>query len=81
MERRKPAPDIFLAAAGRMRAEPAECVVIEDAPNGIRAARAAGMRCVAVAQTFAAGELSEADTVRPGIADVTVAGLLSPLSA
>jgi HAD superfamily hydrolase (TIGR01509 family) len=39
----KPAPDLFLLAARRMAAEPARCVVIEDSPAGIRAAKAAGM--------------------------------------
>lgn len=42
----KPAPDLFLLAAARLRADPADCVVIEDSPAGIRAARAAGMRVV-----------------------------------
>lgn len=44
----KPAPDLFLAAAGRLGVDPADCVVFEDSPNGIRAAHAAGMRVVAV---------------------------------
>lgn len=42
----KPAPDVFLAAAERMNARPAECVVVEDSTNGTRAAKAAGMRCI-----------------------------------
>jgi pseudouridine-5'-monophosphatase len=44
----KPAPDIFLLAARRMQADPAHCLVIEDAPAGVEAARAAGMFAVAV---------------------------------
>lgn len=44
----KPAPDIFLAAAGKLGVEPARCLVIEDAPAGIAAAHAGGMRCLAV---------------------------------
>jgi pseudouridine-5'-monophosphatase len=43
----KPAPDIFLAAAESVGVEPAECVVVEDSPAGIRAGIAAGMRVVA----------------------------------
>lgn len=42
----KPAPDLFLLAAGRLGADPARCIVIEDSPAGIRAAHAAGMRAV-----------------------------------
>jgi riboflavin kinase len=46
--RGKPAPDIFLLAAERLGADPARCLVIEDTPLGVDAAKAAGMRCVAV---------------------------------
>ena len=73
---KKPAPDIFLAAAGRMGIAAGACVVIEDAVNGIEAARSAGMRCVAVAQSFAANRLSAAQVVRPTIGDVTLEDLL-----
>ncbi|MEV8341748.1 HAD family hydrolase [Streptomyces niveus] len=44
----KPEPDVFLEAARRLGADPADCVVLEDAAPGVLAARAAGMRCVAV---------------------------------
>ncbi|WP_405801140.1 HAD family hydrolase [Streptomyces sp. NBC_01506] len=44
----KPAPDVFLEAARRLGADPADCVVLEDAAPGVLAAHAAGMRCVAV---------------------------------
>lgn len=42
----KPAPDIFLFAAERLAARPADCIVIEDSPGGIRAAKAAGMTTI-----------------------------------
>ncbi len=44
----KPAPDVFLEAARRMRVPPAECVVLEDSDEGLHAAKAAGMRAVDV---------------------------------
>ncbi|NEB41549.1 HAD family phosphatase [Streptomyces sp. SID14515] len=44
----KPEPDVFLEAARRLGAAPADCVVLEDAPAGAAAAHAAGMRCIAV---------------------------------
>jgi HAD superfamily hydrolase (TIGR01509 family) len=44
----KPAPDLFLLAAARLRVSPARCVVFEDSPNGLRAAHAAGMWAIAV---------------------------------
>jgi HAD superfamily hydrolase (TIGR01509 family) len=46
--RGKPAPDVYLEAARRLGAEPARCAAIEDSANGIRAARAAGMRVLAL---------------------------------
>jgi HAD superfamily hydrolase (TIGR01509 family) len=73
---KKPAPDIFLAAAAKLAVPPEACVVVEDAVNGVRAAKAAGMRCLAVAQTFPAAQLNSADLVRDKIADVSVADLL-----
>lgn len=48
VSRGKPAPDIFLKAAAELKADPTECLVIEDSYNGIRAAHAAGMRPVMV---------------------------------
>lgn len=48
VSRPKPAPDIFLAAASAIQADPSQCVVLEDSPNGLRAAKAAGCRAVVV---------------------------------
>ena len=67
---KKPAPDIFLAAAAALQVQPRRCVVVEDAVNGIQAAKAAGMRCLAVAQTFPAAQLELADRVLPTVKDI-----------
>ncbi|MGB7797594.1 MAG: HAD-IA family hydrolase [Pseudonocardiaceae bacterium] len=48
VERGKPAPDCYLLAAARLGILPAGCVVVEDAPAGVRAALAAGMRCIGI---------------------------------
>jgi HAD superfamily hydrolase (TIGR01509 family) len=72
---KKPAPDIFLSAATKLSLAPVECVVVEDAVNGVQAAKAAGMRCVAVAQTFPAAQLQSADVVRQDIATVSLTDL------
>jgi len=48
VERGKPAPDVYLEAARRLRAAPARCVAIEDSSNGLRAAAAAEMPVIAV---------------------------------
>jgi beta-phosphoglucomutase len=72
---KKPAPDIFLTAAERLGVDHAECVVVEDAVNGVQAAKAAGMRCAAVAQTFPPVRLTKADIVRNTIADLSLLDL------
>jgi beta-phosphoglucomutase len=59
-ERGKPAPDLYLAAARALSVEPARCLAFEDAANGVRAARAAGMHAAAVTTTTPAEALREA---------------------
>jgi beta-phosphoglucomutase len=59
--RGKPHPDVFLAAARLIGADPAACLAFEDAPAGLCAARAAGMRCVAVTTTFSAEAFASHD--------------------
>ena len=49
---KKPAPDIYLLAAERLSVAPADCVVIEDSNNGLRAALAAGMQCVVTVSSY-----------------------------
>ncbi len=51
VQRGKPDPQVFLLSAERAGVEPRHCVVIEDAPVGVAAAHAAGMKCVAIAST------------------------------
>ncbi|UCG57719.1 MAG: HAD family phosphatase, partial [Phycisphaerales bacterium] len=60
---KKPDPELFLVAAERMGIEPASCVVIEDAPNGVEAAKAAGAKCMAVTNSTTADKLAQADVV------------------
>ena len=59
----KPDPAIYTYAAEKMQTDPAKCIVIEDAPKGIQAAKNAGMFCIGITTTFAPDRLSEADLV------------------
>jgi len=70
--RGKPDPEGFLLAATRLGIAPAGCVVIEDAPEGIAAGKAARMRCIGVTTTRAAEKLSQADLVVGSLEDERV---------
>jgi len=60
----KPAPDVFLAAARALHVDPQHCLVLEDAPAGVQAAKTAGMTCIAVPDhSVAKLDLSQADQV------------------
>jgi HAD superfamily hydrolase (TIGR01509 family) len=63
VKHKKPDPELFLTAAKGIKIEPARCVVIEDAPNGVQATKAAGAKCVAVTNSTTADKLRDADLV------------------
>ena len=77
----KPEPDLYLAVLDCLGAAPSEAVAIEDSPNGVAAAKRAGMKCVAIPNSITERlDLSEADVVLSSLADVTMAELLERLS-
>jgi len=70
----KPAPDLYLEAAKRLTIDPAECLVIEDSLNGVKAAKAAGMTAWVVPNRVTAGlDFAEADRVFPSLSDLAAA--------
>ena len=67
----KPDPETFLTAARELGIEPNRCLVLEDSPNGIRAAKAAGMVCIAIPNDDTSGlDLTMADAVLASLKDV-----------
>ena len=70
VENGKPHPEAYLKGAEILGATPETCVVVEDAPAGVRSAKAAGMRVVAVATTHREEELHEADVVVGALSDI-----------
>lgn len=72
VEHGKPDPQPYIAAAEALGVEPSACLIIEDAPAGVAAGKAAGAMVVAVATTFAAAGLKDADHVAPSLAAVRV---------
>ena len=77
--RGKPHPDVFLKAAEKLGVAPADCIVFEDAPMGVEAARRAGMRTVVITSTLPADAFREFDNVVRIVAhydELTVGDLL-----
>ena len=67
---KKPNPEIFLKAASKLGLKPDECLVVEDAVNGVEAAKAAGCRCLALTTSFSAELLQKADWITSNLSEV-----------
>ncbi|HUY12145.1 MAG TPA: HAD family phosphatase [Terriglobia bacterium] len=83
-ERSKPNPQIYICAIERLRQLPAfsgsplhagDCVAIEDAPAGVRAAHAAGMKCIAITHSRPSGDLLHADVLFQGFPEIDLDSL------
>ncbi len=68
----KPHPEPYLKGAERMGVNPADCLVIEDAPAGIQSARAGGMKVIGLTSTYPAARLNEADFVVQKLPEIKV---------
>jgi len=75
----KPAPDIFIKAAEKLGVRPQDCIVFEDASNGVKAAKNAFMKCVAVSSTQSPESLREADLVIDSFKDLSFTDVCSRL--
>ncbi|MBU0667969.1 HAD family phosphatase [Patescibacteria group bacterium] len=60
----KPSPETFLLALGKLQINPDQCIIFEDAINGVHAAKASGIECIGITTSFSAGELLEAGAKR-----------------
>jgi len=63
IKNKKPSPDIYLLAAKILGLHPSECLVVEDAVNGVEAAKRAGAKCLGLTTSFTRNELSNADWI------------------
>jgi sugar-phosphatase len=68
----KPHPEPYLKGAELLGIDPNQCLVIEDAPAGIQAAHAAGMKVIGMASTYKAEELSQADAVISALSEISI---------
>jgi HAD superfamily hydrolase (TIGR01509 family) len=76
VQRAKPEPDVYLLAARRLGVVPHACVALEDSPNGVRSAKAAGMACIAVPSALTRQlDFSPADLVVEGLEQVTLSAI------
>ena len=73
----KPKPDIFLLAAKKINVDPADCIVIEDSAHGIKAAKAAGMYCIAINTGKDRHLLGEADEIVDCYREINLEKLLA----
>ena len=71
----KPDPEVFLMAAEKLGVSPQECIVVEDAPNGIEAAHNANMKCIAITTTHKKDELKNADKIIDSFKEITTEGV------
>ena len=69
----KPAPDVFLTAASRLGLPPCQCLVVEDAPAGVAAGKAAGMAVIAITGTVTKDRLAAADLIVDSLRQITPA--------
>ena len=79
VSRKKPDPQIYLLAAERLGLPASRCVVFEDAPVGVQAAKSAGARCVAITNTVEADALAGADLIVASLAGMDLPRLASLL--
>ncbi len=73
----KPDPEVFLKGAAAIKCEPARCIVFEDMPVGLQAARAGGMKAVAVTTSKPRDELTAADRIVDSFEELTLPDLQS----
>lgn len=77
----KPLPDVYLLAAKKTGILPENCIVFEDSPNGLSAAKSAGMYCVVIqSDSKIIGELSGADYLIQSFKEITLTGLIEIFS-
>ena len=75
VKNRKPSPEIYLKAAEKLGVKPSHCLVIEDAVNGVKAAKAAGALCLALTTSFPEDQLGEADWIVKNLSEVSIHNL------
>ena len=73
---KKPDPELFITAARGIKVPPNKCCVIEDAPNGVAAAKAAGAKCIAVTNSAPAVKLADADMVIHSLAEINISHVI-----
>lgn len=75
--KKKPDPELFLLAAAKAGLDPTNCVVIEDAPDGVAAAKQANAKCIAVTNSVGSEKLTQADLVVESLTEVNINTLVN----
>lgn len=77
VSRGKPYPDIYLLTARELEVDNKRCLVLEDSPNGVKAAKNAGMKCIGITTNASKEELREADLLIDSFADLTIGKMMA----
>ena len=77
----KPAPDVFLMVSKNLNISPQNCLVIEDAPVGIKAAKKAEMKCIALATTHEKSKLAKADLIIDSFSEINLNDIIELLKS
>ena len=81
VKHKKPDPELFLKAAIAIDVEPSRCLVIEDAPNGVQAAKTAGCKCIAVTNSAGTDKLTQADKTTDTLAAISIEQIAGMIDA
>jgi HAD superfamily hydrolase (TIGR01509 family) len=82
VEHAKPEPDLYIAVLDCLGVSASEAIAIEDSPNGVAAAKRAGMKCVAIPNSITARlDLTQADVTLHSLAEITLRGLLEQVTS
>jgi HAD superfamily hydrolase (TIGR01509 family) len=72
VKNKKPDPELFLTAVKRLGIPAAQCVVFEDSPSGVQAAKTAGCKCIAITNTTPAEQLQQADMIVNSLTEISL---------
>ena len=81
VKNKKPNPELYIIAARELKIKTSNCVVIEDAPSGVHAAKSAGCKCIAVTNTTSADKLAKADIIVDTLKEINLEKMVAIINS